>query len=375
MKQETIAIHSGLERESPTGDVAPPIHPSTVFEHSEDNAEKGYIYTRAGNPNRAQLEKQLADLEEGAEAAAFASGVAASAAVFQSLDPGDHLLAPLDVYHGTRELLSDLMQRWGLEVDYVDMTDLDAVRQAIKSKTRLLWLETPSNPLLQITDIAAVKELAEQEEAIVCVDNTWPTPVNQRPLEMGAELVVHSTTKYLGGHSDLLGGAVIANSEDGLFGQVREIQTMAGAVPSPSDCWLLSRSIRTLPYRVRAHNENARQVAEYLQQSDKIEQVLYPGLSTHEGYKIAQKQMFGAGGMISFLVRGTEEEAKTIVQSSELITPATSLGGVESTWEHRLSSEGEDSETPPNLIRISVGLEHPSDIISDIETALEQGRS
>jgi cystathionine gamma-synthase len=261
------------------------------------------------------------------------------------------------------------MRRWGLEVDYVDMTDLDAIEKNIKSNTRLLWLETPSNPMLLITDIASVCELAGEKVA-VCVDNTWPTPVNQRPLKIGAGLVVHSTTKYLGGHSDLLGGAVIAREQSNLFKRVRDIQGIAGAVPSPSDCWLLSRSIRTLPYRVRAHNDNAKQVAEFLEEHDQVDNVYYPGLPSHAGYELAQKQMIGFGGMISFLVKGTESQTREVVENSKLVTPATSLGGVESTWEHRLSSEGEDSQTPANLIRISVGLEHPSDIKEDLSYAL-----
>lgn len=369
MKQETIAIHSGLESEAAHRDVVPPIHKSTIFEHGGEASPNSWTYTRNGNPNRRQLELQLTNLENGEDAAAFSSGVAATSAVFQSLDPGDHVLAPNDVYHGTRQLLNDVMVRWGLEVDYVDMTDLGAIEKSIQENTRLLWLETPSNPMLLITDIASVCELAG-EEVEVCVDNTWPTPVNQRPLEMGAELVVHSTTKYLGGHSDLLGGAVITREQGGTFSRVRDIQGIAGAVPSPSDCWLLSRSIRTLPYRVRAHNDNAQQVAGFLEEHERVESVYYPGLPSHRGYELAQKQMKGAGGMISFLVNGTEAQTKEVVEISTLITPATSLGGVESTWEHRLSSEGDDSQTPANLIRISVGLEHPSDIEEDLGRAL-----
>lgn len=369
MKQETIAIHSGLEPEAVHRDVVPPIHRSTIFEHGGEESSDSWSYTRNGNPNRRQLEQQLTNLEGGEDAAAFSSGVAATSAVFQSLGPGDHVLAPNDVYHGTRQLLNEVMGRWGLEVDYVDMTDLGAIEKGLKENTRLLWLETPSNPMLLITDIASVCELAG-EEVEVCVDNTWPTPVNQRPLEIGAGLVVHSTTKYLGGHSDLLGGAVITRNQSKLFNRVRDIQGIAGAVPSPSDCWLLSRSIRTLPYRVRAHNDNAQQIAAFLEEHEQVEKVYYPGLSSHAGYELAQKQMKGAGGMISFLVKGTEEQTREVVENSRLITPATSLGGVESTWEHRLSSEGDDSRTPENLIRISVGLEHPSDIKEDVMEAL-----
>mgnify|MGYP000554331591 CR=1 FL=1 len=370
MKKETIAIHSGMESDGTHGDVVPPIHKSTIFKHRKGKeGAAGYNYTRAGNPNRTQLEQQLAALESGSDAAAFSSGVAASSAVFQALEPGDHVLAPEDVYHGTRELLNELMRRWGLEINFVDMTDVGAVDRAMQDNTKLIWIESPSNPMLYITDIGSVCEMAG-DETEVCVDNTWPTPVNQRPLEFGADLVVHSTTKYLGGHSDVLGGAVIAATSSNLYERIESIQSMAGAVPSPSNCWLLSRSIRTLPYRVRAHNENARQLAEFLEAHSKIEEVYYPGLKSHDSYELARRQMEGPGGMISFLVDGTEEEAKEVIWQSQLITPATSLGGVESTWEHRLSSEGEGSQTPGNMIRISVGLEHVDDLASDLERAL-----
>lgn len=371
MRFETKAIHSGTDIENPNKDVVPPIHRSTVFEHPKEGHEEGDLnYTRAGNPNRLRLEHLLADLEEGAEAAAFSSGVAAATAVYQSLRPGDHLLMPSDVYAGNRKLINDVMIPWGLEVDFIDMTDLRKVEGALRENTRLVWIETPSNPMLNITDIKKVSDLAHRHGAMSCVDNTWPSPLNQLPLKLNADLVLHSTTKYLGGHSDILGGAVVSKESDEMMERIRNLQVTMGAVPSPEDCWLLNRSIRTLPYRMRGHNENAGRLARFLQNHSRVEKVFYPGLATHAGHEIAEKQMSGYGGMISFLVEGGKKDALEVVAGSRIIGRATSLGGVESTWEHRRSSEGPDSTTPENLIRISVGLEHCDDLLEDLERAL-----
>ena len=371
MRFETRAIHSGMDVANPSRSIVPPIEPSTVFEIDEGGRqEEDLHYTRLANPNRLQLEHILTDLEEGEAAAAFSSGVAAIAAVFQSLNPGDHILVPDDVYAGTRRLITKIMHRWGLNYDFLPMTDVNRVFDAVVPETRLIWIETPSNPMMDITDIQAISREARERSILTCVDNTWPTPVNQRPLELGAHLVMHSTTKYFGGHSDILGGAVITRSKTGIFERIREIQQGAGSVPSPHDCWLLSRSIRTLPYRMRGHNEHAAHLARFLQNHPAVEKVYYPGLATHSGHETAKKQMDGFGGMISFLVSGGHEQAVKMVGRSRLISRATSLGGVESTWEHRRSSEGEDSDTPENLIRISVGLEHPDDLMEDLEQAL-----
>lgn len=372
MRIETRAIHAGLDVENDSKAVVPPIHPSTVFEHREEGFREGDLnYTRYSNPNRLQLEALLADLEGGGACAAFSSGVAAAKAIFQALRPGDHLLMPDDVYAGNRSLVQKIMEPWGLKADFIDMTEPARIREAITDETRLIWIETPSNPMMNITDIRAVCALAGQHDILTCVDNTWPTPVNQRPLELGADLVLHSTTKYFGGHSDILGGAVISRSPEGLFERIREMQQLGGAVPSPRDCWLLSRSTRTMPYRMRAHNEHAAHLARFLQNHPRVGKVFYPGLATHAGHIIAGEQMSGYGGMISFLVKGGREEALAIVAGSLIIKRATSLGGVESTWEHRRSSEGDDSQTPDNLIRISVGLEHPDDLMEDLERALD----
>lgn len=371
MHIETRAIHTGMDIENPSSAVVPPMSPSTVFEHHEEGFQEGDLnYTRYSNPNRLQLEALLAELEGGRACAAFSSGVAAAKAIFQSLGPSDHILIPSDVYAGNRSLVEKIMEPWGLEADFIDMMRLENVRNALQENTRLIWIETPSNPMMNITDIKAVCELAKENDILTCVDNTWPTPVNQRPLELGADLVLHSTTKYFGGHSDILGGAVVAKSADGIFEHIREIQRLGGAVPSPRDCWLLCRSTRTLPYRMRGHNENAAKLADFLNDHPNVDKVVYPELESHPGHEIAKEQMTGFGGMVSFLVDGGRKEALQIVAGSNIIKRATSLGGVESTWEHRRSSEGPDSQTPQNLIRISVGLEHPDDLMQDLEHAL-----
>lgn len=371
MRTETKAIHAAMEVANNNPDIVPPVHRSTVYEiDKEGRSEDDWHYTRNDNPNRVQWEHVLKVLEDGEAAAAFSSGVAAASAVFHALEPGNHIIIPEDVYAGNRKLVQEVMEPWGLQASFIDMTDLQKIEDHIQDNTRLIWIETPSNPLMNIMDIEAISELGHDNDAVVCVDNTWPTPVNQLPLELGADLVVHSTTKYFGGHSDILGGAVVTKEKDEIFEKIQLVQRTAGAVPAPDDCWMLARSTRTLPYRMRAHNENATQLAEFLQDHPNVEKVFYPGLETHSGHEIAARQMSGFGGMISFLIDGAAEEAIEIVGRAKLIGRATSLGGVESTWEHRRSSEGEDSITPENLIRISVGLEHPDDLLEDLERAL-----
>jgi len=371
MRFETRAIHTGLNIGNPSSSVVPPISPSTIFEiDAEGREEKDLHYTRLGNPNRLQFEAVIASLENGKAASAFSSGIAAATAVLQALDPGDHIIIPEDVYAGNRKMVKNIMNRWGLESSFIDMTSLNEIESHIKKNTKLIWMETPSNPLMRITDIKAVSELAKSHAIRTVVDNTWPTPVNQLPLDLGADLVLHSTSKYFGGHSDILGGAVVTATNDDFFERIRMIQKMAGAVPSPQDCWMLSRSTRTLAYRMRGHNEHARIVADFLSNHKRVESVYYPGLECHPGHTIAKKQMNGFGGMISFLAGRGAAEAVQIVGRSKLIKRATSLGGVESTWEHRQSSEGEGSVSPDTMIRMSVGLEHPDDLIGDLEMAL-----
>lgn len=371
---ETRVIHSDkLDADQKTGD--PVVYPSvgsTVFRMAAEAEEGEIIYTRLDNPNRLHLETVLASLEGGEACAAFASGMAACTAIVQALKPGDHLLIPEDLYHGVRTLMLRIMEPWGLKVDIVDMTKLEEVARAIRPETVMVWAETPSNPLLQIVDLSALSELCRQNDLLLVVDNTWPTPINQLPLKLGADLVIHSSSKYMGGHSDLLGGAVIAREQNGLFRRIREIQRSAGAVPSPQDCWLMLRSLRTLPYRMRAHNDHAVRIADFLKAHPAVDEVYFPGLPGHPGHETARRQMAAFGGMISFLVAGDRQATARVVQGSRLIAPVTSLGGVESTWEHRVRSEGPNGRTPENLIRLSVGLEHPEDLERDLERAFSR---
>jgi cystathionine gamma-synthase len=369
---ETLAVHAGRGIDAASCAVAPsPVLSSTFARAADGSYPQGHIYSRASNPSRAALERCLAALEQGAAATAFPSGSAASMAVFQALDPGDHVVAPRDMYHGTGTQLRELLQRWGLQHSCVDMSDLDAVRATLRPNTRLVWVETPSNPLLKLSDIAAVAELAHGSAALCAVDNTFATPVLQRPLQLGADLVMHSTTKYLGGHSDLLGGAVVARQDDAFFARVRDFQTKAGAAPAPFDCWLLQRSIATLPYRVRAQAATAQTIAEFLFGLPRVAAVHYPGLDTHPNHALARRQMRSGGAMLSFQLRGGRDEALAVTANVRLFTRATSLGGVESLIEHRASVEGPHSTTPDNLLRVSVGLEHVDDLIADLRQALD----
>lgn len=370
---ETVAIHGSMRaQKAENSPIVPGIELSTIYEHAKDGHREGDLkYSRLQNPNRLELEAVLCDLEKGAEAAAFSSGIAAINAVFQTLSYGDHVLIPNDVYFGTRKLMWEFSERWGLEIDFVDMTNLEVVEAAAKKNTRMIWIETPSNPQMYITDVEAMVKWAADRSAVVAVDNTWPTPFNMNPIDFGVDLVIHSTTKYLGGHSDLIGGAVIAKESGPLMDRVRSVQVVQGGVPSPFDAWMLCRSIRSFPYRMRAHNENASQLAAFMTHLPGIEEVFYPGLVSHPGHKIAKTQMRAFGGMISFLVSAGEPAAKKMVASSRIIKAATSLGGIESIWEHRKSTEGPLSQTPDNLIRLSVGLEHIDDLKLDLQQALE----
>ncbi len=377
MNIETIAVHAGTGIDPSTGAVMPPIHLSTTFERAEDGTyPSGYSYIRADNPTRRALEDALVSLEGGVCAATFGSGMAAIMTVFQALQSGDHLLLPDDIYFGTGKLVNDLFVPWGLQYTEVDMSDLDAVRAAIRPNTKLIWIETPSNPLLKITDISAVAAIAHEVGAICACDSTWPTPMLQRTLDLGADLAVHATTKYLCGHSDVLGGAIITREQSDFFERIRFIQRTGGAVPSPFDCWLLLRGIRTLPYRMRAHCENARKVAAFLVDHPKVCTVHYPGLESHPGHAIAAKQMSDFGGMLSFQLcpdelRTGRENAQRVAGRTKIFTQATSLGGVESLIEHRYSIEGPTTKAPDNLLRCSIGLEHPDDLIADLAQALE----
>jgi cystathionine gamma-synthase len=371
MRIETLAVHAGHEVDAATGAIAPPIHLSTTFERdAEGNYPHGYIYGRSANPNRHALEVALAALEGGEEAAAFGSGLAASSAVLQALAVGDHVVAPADVYHGMTKLVREVYMRWGLEVTFVDMTNLDDLKKAIRPSTKLVWIETPSNPLLKITDIAAAAAIAHAGGAVCACDNTW-SPVVQRPLDLGCDLVMHSTTKYLGGHSDVTGGAIVAKQATDFFARIREIQTTCGGVPSPFDCWLILRGAQSLPWRMRGHCENAMKIATWLVDHARVEIVHYPALESHPGHEIATQQMSAFSGMLSFELRGGREAAMAVAAKTKLFIQATSLGGVESLIEHRASIKGEDPRTPQGLLRLSIGLEHPDDLIEDLAQALE----
>ncbi len=370
MRIETLAVHAGHQIDGVSGAVAAPIQLSTTFERAADGSyPSGFSYSRSDNPNRQALEQAMSALEGGAAAAAFGSGLAASAAILQALQPGDHVIAAADAYHGATRLLRDLLIPWGLEVSFVDMTNLDAVAAAVRRQTKLFWTETPSNPQLKITNLAEVARIAHAAGAVCVCDNTW-APIVQQPLALGLDLVVHSTTKYIGGHCDLTGGVVVASAQDAFFERIRINQTIGGGVPSPFDCWLALRGLRTLPWRMRAHSENALKVATFLASHPRVERVNYPGLASHQGHEIAARQMSAFSGMLSFEVHGGREAAMAAAAKTRIFIRATSLGGVESLIEHRASITGESPETPQGLLRASIGLEHPDDLIEDLAQAL-----
>jgi len=370
MKIETIAIHAGNKKDESSKAVIQPIILSTTFERGIDgDFPGGHIYSRSSNPNRASLENLLAKLENGADAASFSSGNAAGMSVFQSLPTGTHIIAPDDMYHGLRNQLKNLFAGI-LTFDFIDVNDTEVLLQHIKPETGLIWLETPSNPLLKITDIKKIVAVAKARGIKVVCDNTFATPICQQPLALGADLVMHSATKYFGGHSDLMGGALITAEKSDWWQKIRQVQEMGGAIPSPTDCYYLARSIKTLPYRVKGHVQNAQLLAEFLEQHPKVERVLYPGLPSHPQHAIAKEQMLAFGGMLSFIVKGDENDTHNIINKLNLFTRATSLGGVESLIEHRATVEGPDTKTPRNLLRVSVGLEHIDDLIADLEQAL-----
>ena len=373
MKFETKAVHAGAKPDDATGAIAPPIELSTTFERNATDGEPahGYSYIRDHNPTQARLEAALAAIDSGEAALVFGSGMAAASALFQMLPPGSHVLLPDDGYYAVRTLATDFFPRWGLTSDLTKMDDLDRVRKSVRPNTRAIWCESPSNPMMNIADIAALASIAHDVKAILIADGTFATPALQRPIELGADVVMHSTTKYLGGHSDVQGGSLAFRRRDELFEKTEHVRTIVGGVASPFNSWLVLRGIRTLAPRMRVHCENARAIAAFLAQHSRIETVHYPGLPSHPGHAIAAKQMSDFGGMLSFRVKGGREEALAVAAKTKVFTRATSLGGVESLIEHRASSEGPTSRTPPNLLRVSVGLEHKDDLIADLRQALE----
>jgi len=371
---ETRAIRSGQDPDPTTGSVVIPLNMASTYRHDALGQFKGYEYGRTANPTRTALEDQLASLEESAWALAYASGTAAAQNICWLLNPGDEVLLSDDIYSGTYRFLVGTLARYGVVTTLVDFADLDATRAAIKPNTRLVWVETPTNPNLKVVDVVAVAAITAGTDALLVVDNTFATPYLQQPLAHGADLVMYSTTKYIGGHSDVVGGAVTGNSPElGEF--LRTQQNAAGAVPSPFDCWLTVRGLKTLGVRMDRHCENALKVATFLESHPAVEQVYYPGLRSHPAHDIACRQMRGFSGMVSFTVRDGFERARQIVERTRLFLLAESLGGVESLIEHpgqmtHISVEGTGVGVSDSLIRLSVGIEHVDDLIADLEQAL-----
>ncbi|HEX9693738.1 MAG TPA: cystathionine gamma-synthase [Actinomycetota bacterium] len=373
MRFETRAVHAGQEPEPTFGAVNVPIYQTSTYAQPEVGKPKRYDYARTGNPTREALQTVLASLEEGRHGLCFASGMAAEATLLLTLRPGDHVLLADDVYGGTYRLLARVLDGWGVAFDTVDMTDLDALRNAVRDVTKVVWVESPTNPLLKVIDIAAAAEIAHDARAMCVVDNTFATPYLQRPLELGADVVVHSVTKYLGGHSDLVGGAVVVN-DDALAERLAFLQNAVGAVPGPMDSYLALRGVKTLAVRMEAHCRGAKRVAEYLSQHPKVTRVHYPGTPGHPGFEVAVRQMKDFGGMDSFEV-GSKEEAVRVAEGTKLFFLAESLGGVESLIEvpapmTHASVAGSPLAVPDTLVRLSVGIEHPDDLVGDLEQAL-----
>ncbi len=372
----TRAIHAGQEPDPTTGAVVVPLHlTSTYKQDGVGGLRLGYEYSRSANPTRTALQEALAALEQGATGLAFASGLAAEDALLRTvLNPGDHLVIPIDAYGGTFRLISKVLARWGVEHTPVDLSDLAAVRAALRPTTRLIWCETPTNPLLGIADIAALAAIAHEAGALLAVDNTFASPYLQQPLTLGADVVVHSTTKYLGGHSDVVGGALVA-ADAGLGEQLAFHQNAMGAVAGPFDAWLVLRGIKTLGVRMDRHQANAARVAEFLTASPAVSSVLYPGLPEHPGHEVAARQMSGFGGMLSFRLSEGEEKALEVCERAQVFTLAESLGGVESLVEHphrmtHASVAGSALEVPADLVRLSVGIEDIEDLLADLDQML-----
>jgi len=373
----TDAIHAGQKPDPTTNAVIPPIHPTTTYYQEEIGKHKGYVYSRSGNPTRDALQKNIATLEKGKYALAFSSGLAAIHAMSTLLKSGDHAIVSNDVYGGTYRLFERVLTDYGLSFTFVDTTKIENIEKAIQPNTKLVHIETPTNPLLAITDITEVVNLCRSKNLILSVDNTFMSPYFQNPLELGADIVVHSATKYLGGHSDLIGGILVFNSDE-FYERLKFIQNAIGAILSPFDCWLLLRSVKTLAVRMEKHNQNAMKIAEYLQSHPKVKRVFYPGLETHPQHSISKKQMRGFGGMVSFEVEDFET-AKNILYKFKIFTLAESLGGVESLVCHPATMTHasipkeirEKNGLTDGLIRLSVGIEDVEDLLNDLEQALK----
>ena len=377
MKFATRAIHAGQEPDPTTGSVITPIYQTSTYAQEGLGEHKGYEYSRTGNPTRAALETALASLEEGQYGLAFASGMAAETAILSLLNAGDHIISCDDTYGGTYRVLERVMHRYNVDASYVPANDIAAYEKAIRPNTRMIWLESPTNPLLGLIDIAAVAEIAHRHKLLVVMDNTFATPYFQQPLKLGADIVVHSTTKYINGHSDIIGGAVVVNDEE-VYSAIKFYQNAAGGVPSPFDTWLTLRGIKTLAVRMRQHEENAQAVARFLSEHPRVEKVYYPGLPSSPDYELAKRQMSGFGGMVSFQFKGSYDDVKRMVRHFEVFTLGESLGGVESLVCHPASMTHasipkdirEARGLTDTLLRLSVGIEDKEDLLADLEQVL-----
>lgn len=376
----TLAVHAGAEPEPVTGAIMTPVFFTSTYVQPEPAKAKGYEYSRTGNPTRTALEKALAELEGGKHGLCFASGMAAIDTVLRTLQAGDHVVAGDDLYGGTYRIATKVYKKFGVDFTFVNTADPALVKRALRKETKLVWIESPSNPLLRITDIAAVAKIAREAGALSAVDNTFATPYLQRPLELGADIVVHSVTKYLGGHSDVVGGAIVVNSDE-MRQKLAFLQNAVGGVPGPMDCFLVLRGLKTLHLRMKAHCEGAVRVASFLAEHGKVAKVHFPGLPSHAGHDVARKQMpRGFGGMVSFELKGSVEDGKKLCTKTKLFSLAESLGGVESLIEHPPTMTHGSIEPAvrraaglqDGLIRLSVGVEDPADLVSDLEQALAQ---
>jgi cystathionine beta-lyase/cystathionine gamma-synthase len=378
MKFETKAIWVGQAADEATGATIVPIYQTSTFTQEEINKHKGYEYSRVGNPTRTALDTCLASLEEGKYGLSFSSGLAAEHAILSVLHPGDHVIVPEDMYGGTYRLIKEIFEPVNIKFTFTDFTDLELIKQSFLPSTKMVWIETPTNPTLKIFDIKAISEISRKKNALVVVDNTFLSPYFQKPLKLGADIVVHSTTKYINGHSDIIGGAVILNSTQ-IYKKILLVQKSVGAVPSPFDSWLTLRGVKTLAVRMKQHEENAFKVAQFLLHQPNVEAVFFPGLKTHPGYAIAKKQMSGFGGVVSFLIKGGLTEANIFFKKLQIFQLADSLGGVESlanysalmTHDYFPKELREKIGVTDNLIRLSVGLEHIDDLLFDLENALK----
>ena len=376
LKFDTLAVHAGISPDPQTGAVMTPIYQTSTYAQTDVAVHKGYEYSRTDNPTRTVLHNAIAALEQGRHALAFASGMAAIDTLLRLVRPGEHVLSGNDVYGGTFRLFDKILSGYGIEFSYVDTTDLAATAAAMRPNTRLIWLETPTNPMLRVSDIAGTAAIAHAHGAWLGVDNTFASPALQRPLTLGADFVAHSTTKYLGGHSDVVGG-VLALNDTALYEQLKFLQNAIGAVPGPMDCFLTLRGIKTLALRMTRHCQNATQIAQFLADHPAVADVIYPGLESHPQYELARRQMDGPGGMISFVLHGGEAAARTVARASELFTLAESLGGVESLIElpapmTHASVADSPLAVDAGLVRISVGIENAQDLIADLAQALRQ---